>query len=339
MLLQRESLLRKDAIVIDLSRLDFSSQDTSIGVGLDGADNSRGGCGSIFCPQLRAGGGCGRIRVTSIPMGRNGSIHKQRFQPNRHHFNKKMNMCSWSAAVTPILVSTVSLPREPRVDHTPTTLTKSTSMRYGPNLHELDPAIRRKSTQSLKKAAPGAPFGWSKSGAPYIGTQYAVRGAQFASVSTRNGGASYYWKSLKTVSKKVALSAIETHGAVDNLLAGESMTAPCSEIMTPEELATVRATFTRLIGEEELHRLESAGSGFSVTDGVKPEPESKAKVDSQAETPDAPVNGAEKSEATEASCVGAKRKARMALVDDMAATRSPANDAKPARLSKSRCVD
>ena len=82
-------------------------------------------------------------------------------------------------------------------------------MRYGPNLHELDPAVRRKPTQSLKKAAPGAPFGWCKSGAPYIGTQYCVRGSQFASLSTRNGGATYYWKPLSTVSKKVALSAID----------------------------------------------------------------------------------------------------------------------------------
>ena len=226
-------------------------------------------------------------------------------------------------------------------------------MRYGPNLHELDPAIRRKPTQSLKKAAPGAPFGWAKSGAPYIGTQYAVRGSQFASVSTRNGGASYYWKSLNTVSKKVALSAIETHGSVDNLLGGESQ-APCSEIMPPEELAKVRAHFTKLIGKEELHRLESAGADFSPTDGapgMEPALESGAK----AETPDAPASGAETSKAksepteptepTEASCVGAKRKARMALVDDMVATRAtrtkgaPADDVKPARPTKSRCVD
>ena len=88
-------------------------------------------------------------------------------------------------------------------------------MRYGPNLHELDPAVRRKSTQSLKKAAPGAPFGWTDNGEPYIGTRYAVRGDHFASVSTRNSGGSgmYYWKRLADVSKKVALSAIETCAA------------------------------------------------------------------------------------------------------------------------------
>ena len=223
-------------------------------------------------------------------------------------------------------------------------------MRYGPNLHELDPAIRRKPTQSLKKAAPGAPFGWAKSSAPYIGTQYAVRGSQFASVSTRNGGSQYYWKSLNTVSTKVALSAIETHGSVDNLLGGESQ-APCSEVMTPEDLARVRATFTKLIGKEELHRLESAGACFSPTDGA-PGMEPAAESGAKAETPEAPASGAETSkakseatEATEASCVGAKRKARMALVDDMVATRTtrtkgtPADDVKPARPTKSRCVD
>ena len=221
-------------------------------------------------------------------------------------------------------------------------------MRYGPNLHELDPAVRRKPTQSLKKAAPGAPFGWCKSGAPYIGTQYCVRGSQFASLSTRDGGATYYWKPLSTVSKKVALSAIETHGSVGNLLAGESQAA-CSEIMTPEELAKVREVFTKLIGKEELERLESAGAGFSPTDGA-PSMEPAAESGAKAETPAASASAAETSKAkseaaepTEASCVGAKRKARMALVDDMRGTTStkgaPAEHAKPARPTKSRCVD
>ena len=113
-------------------------------------------------------------------------------------------------------------------------------MRYGPNLHELDPAVRRKSTQSLKKAAPGAPFGWTSDGKPYIGTQYAVRGTQFCSISTRSGAPSYYWKPLSTVSLKVALSAIETHGSVDNLFGGETFT-PCSEILSASEVANVRA--------------------------------------------------------------------------------------------------
>ena len=37
-----------------------------------------------------------------------------------------------------------------------TRATASTDMRYGPNLYELDPAVRRKPHQSQKKAAPGA---------------------------------------------------------------------------------------------------------------------------------------------------------------------------------------
>ena len=174
-------------------------------------------------------------------------------------------------------------------------------MRYGPNLHELDPAVRRKPTQSLKKAAPGAPFGWCKSGAPYIGTQYCVRGSQFASLSTRDGGATYYWKPLSTVSKKVALSAIETHGSVGNLLAGESQ-APLSEIMTPEELAKVREVFTKLIGKEELERLESAGAGFSPTDGAP-------SMEPAAESAKAETAAAEAAKA-EAEAVGNLKAAR-----------------------------
>ena len=47
------------------------------------------------------------------------------------------------------------------------------TMRYGQSAgtHEIDPAVRRKPSQGLKKAAPGAPFGWTSDGAPYIGTQ------------------------------------------------------------------------------------------------------------------------------------------------------------------------
>ena len=66
-------------------------------------------------------------------------------------------------------------------------------MRYGKSAGRLDinPTARRSPGQGLKKAAPGAPFGWCSSGTPYIGTQYAVKGTgsamQFASLSTRNG--------------------------------------------------------------------------------------------------------------------------------------------------------
>ena len=76
-------------------------------------------------------------------------------------------------------------------------------MRYGKSsgVLEIDPAVRRSSGQSLKKAAPGAPFGWTSEGTPYIGTQYCIQaspqGFKFASLSTRNGNSNYYWKPLK----------------------------------------------------------------------------------------------------------------------------------------------
>ena len=117
------------------------------------------------------------------------------------------------------------------------------AMRYGAEKSkhlEIDPAARRKQGQSLKKAAPGAPFGWDHEGRPYIGTQcdtadskgdrgscsrlcrnsshlraviFADRvsadGTRFASVSTRNGGEQEYWQPMVCVSAKVATSALE----------------------------------------------------------------------------------------------------------------------------------
>ena len=150
-------------------------------------------------------------------------------------------------------------------------------MRYGPNLYELDPAVRRKSTQSLKKAAPGAPFGWNAhNNEPYIGTRYAVRGTQFASVSTRNGSSGqYYWKALSSLSAKVALSAVETHGKVEKLWAGEGR-ATLADAMAPAELARVRTVFVALVGEEPLRKLESTDEDPAAEDtkpDVKPEVE------------------------------------------------------------------
>ena len=64
-------------------------------------------------------------------------------------------------------------------------------MRYGKDKDvclEIDPSARRQPGQTLKKAAPGAPYGWTRDDRPYIGTQYAISvcGTQFASVSTRD---------------------------------------------------------------------------------------------------------------------------------------------------------
>jgi len=44
-------------------------------------------------------------------------------------------------------------------------------MRYGKSKQkykEIDPAARQKPGQSLKKAAPGAPFGWNWKGEPSV---------------------------------------------------------------------------------------------------------------------------------------------------------------------------
>ena len=122
-------------------------------------------------------------------------------------------------------------------------------MRYGQNKSkclEIDPAARRKPSQTLKKAAPGAPFGWTSDGRPYIGTQYRVSadGLSFASVSTRNGYEQEYWQPIRNVSAKVATSALETHGNTSALLGSEMLDAARSQ--------QVRAHFASVLGEEKL---------------------------------------------------------------------------------------
>lgn len=190
-------------------------------------------------------------------------------------------------------------------------------MRYGPNLYELDPAVRRKSTQSLKKAAPGAPFGWNAhNNEPYIGTRYAVRGTQFASVSTRNGSSGqYYWKALSSLSAKVALSAVETHGKVEKLWAGEGR-ATLADAMAPAELARVRTVFVALVGEEPLRKLESTDEDPAAEDtkpDVKPEVE-RASANLQLDS---------------------KRKKRMVMVDEI---NGLANAGKVAKSESSRAA-
>ncbi len=184
-------------------------------------------------------------------------------------------------------------------------------MRYGKSsgMHEIDPAVRRKPSQSLKKAAPGAPFGWTVEGTPYIGTQYCVQdspqGFKFASLSTRNGNSNYFWKPLHGLSKKVALSALETHGAVDCLCAGESG-LPLKDIMSPDQIAKVRAVFSGLLGADVVARFESAADA----DAPLAAPSSEVKPDVKQVA----------SEEKQRSLMGEKRKARMAMVDEMKRT-------------------
>lgn len=215
-------------------------------------------------------------------------------------------------------------------------------MRYGKSagVTDLDETVRRKPGQSLKSAAPGAPFGWTSEGAPYIGTQYCVKGSKsglkFASLSTRNGGAQYYWKDLGSLSKKVALSALETHGAVENLLAGESG-LPCGDCLDPADLAAVKTVFTRLVGAETLRQFELS---------AKAEPETKVEAKAEAAaavkaepTKTTPPGKAEAEEAAamvgEGSKVGEKRKARMELNDAIKADDAVASAVKRGHSTKS----
>jgi hypothetical protein len=188
---------------------------------------------------------------------------------------------------------------------------KLPAMRYGKSAGrlELDESVRRKPSQSLKKAAPGAPFGWTTEGTPYVGTQYCLKGSPnlrsglaFASLSTRNGGEQYFWKDLNTLSKKVALSALETHGSVEQLRAGES-DAPCGELLEPAQLKAAKVVFARLVGEDTLRQFESAGDAEPV------KVEAAAAVVQTQETPGKQPVGSAPDE--ESKRIGQKRKARM----------------------------
>jgi hypothetical protein len=183
-----------------------------------------------------------------------------------------------------------------------------------------DETLRRKPGQSLKKAVLGAPFGWTAEGTPYIGTQYCVKGGprdlKFASLSTRNGGEQYFWKSMTTLTSKVALSALETHGTVGNLRGGES-SAPCSEILPPESLDAARAVFVRLLGEETVRKFEDTEAVASKSQ--------EAVVATDA--PGSSSGGTSKTDMEHESAVGQKRKARMAMADEVKAKRG--NNARP----------
>ena len=205
-----------------------------------------------------------------------------------------------------------------------------------PGNHEIDPTARRKPGQNLKSAAPGAPFGWTSEGTPYVGTQYAVKqragkSFQFASLSTRNGAPQFYWKDLAGVSQKVALSALETHGSVEALLAGES-SATIGNILEPEQLEAVRAVFKRLVGAETLARFAVANAADDDGDVSSPPPDDDEDEDEEeaheeeAKPLDAAKSSGTKKEPTApgpSSSGGSevasnkKRKARMALVDEL----------------------
>ena len=171
-----------------------------------------------------------------------------------------------------------------------------------------DDGVVQQGLQALKKAQPGAPFGWTSEGTPYIGTQYCVDfrtpTGRLASLSTRNGGEAYHWQSLGGVSAKVASSALETHGRIDQLMAGESG-RPCGEILSASDLATVRAAFVRVLGEEVVRQFEAAGEEAGEAEVKSEEAKSEVKREVKAE--------AGKAEAgREAETVmDKKRKARM----------------------------
>ena len=191
-------------------------------------------------------------------------------------------------------------------------------MRYGKSAaQEIDPTVRQQPGQKPKSAAPGAPFGWTKDGLPYIGTQYCVRktdakGWEFCSLSTRDGSKRFFWKPLtgpKGITSRVALSALETHGSVGSLRAGESEQT-LSVIFEPEALAHVRKVFAHLVGEDTLRAMEGAGADDDEPADAKPALKAKTPAAGEGSS-----SGACAEEADESKVVGKKRLARMEAVD------------------------
>ena len=118
-----------------------------------------------------------------------------------------------------------------------------------------------------------------------------------------------YWKDLSGLSSKVALSALETHGRVDALLANES-TLPIGEVFEASKLEAVRAVFRRLVGAQTLEKMEA-----TVDDA-----EEKAAGGSSSLSVATPVGEGigVKVESMEGSkVVGKKRLARMEAADEI----------------------
>ncbi len=185
-------------------------------------------------------------------------------------------------------------------------------MRYGKGKpQEIDPAARRGKNQGLKKAAPGAPFGWRLDGTPYRGTTYEVSadGSRFASVSTRDpANTKHYWQPTSAVSKKVALSALETHGSMEKLLGFKSL--------SPDTRTVVRTIFSEKVGgEDTLAWFEALEEEEGEDVKASTEADAKASHGVAKAAKSIAKSGAAKSAGSGAQSLGDKRVARMRLVD------------------------
>ena len=93
-------------------------------------------------------------------------------------------------------------------------------MKYGNPKHffnnEIDPNARRKEGMGLKKAQPGAPYGWTRTGEPYCGTQYEVDidGKRWNSLSTARISRSHESSRRSGCAKKEAKCASASRSAL-----------------------------------------------------------------------------------------------------------------------------
>ena len=114
----------------------------------------------------------------------------------------------------------------------------------------INPSARRKEGMGLKKAQPGAPYGWTRTGEPYCGTQYEVDidGKRWNSLSTRDGHRDN-WRTFASVTTKVAQSAYEHYGSYEPVLHPGMESAVRARVLqklhqlyTPPETTTTTTT-------------------------------------------------------------------------------------------------
>lgn len=108
------------------------------------------------------------------------------------------------------------------------------------------------------------------------------------------------------------MSALETHGTIDGLLAGESGLC-LGELFSQAQIQPVREIFVRLLGKDVVASFEATTAAAAPAEAeAKPE-KAEVKAEGAQSAPGAAKTDKEKRE----SVVGEKRKARMGMVDQI----------------------
>ena len=144
---------------------------------------------------------------------------------------------------------------------------------------------RRHECWGLKKAQPGAPYGWTRTGEPYCGTQYEVDidGKRWNSLSTRDGHRDN-WRTFASVTTKVAQSAYEHYGSYEPVLHPGMESAVRARVLqklhqlyTPPETTTAATTAAPAPVKAEPSEVETAAVAPVTAAAVKRAKKARAK--------------------------------------------------------------